>query len=571
MPMEYKNSKRFKTELKKSILLVSVSLVVVFFMLFYVFINILGKTIISNNNKKTNANVSKRINDQILTYENYILNEFEPTYGSSILDVIENRQTLFEVLYRFSDQQEINSLFYVFDYNGDLLLTNSYAQNPYDIEFKFLSGIFRQMQYENNNVVMRVNKQQLSNNLRTLYSIGKTITVDDEVVGYLVFDIIESQLNSLIQENPVDIIVVTDRYQNSIISTDTTVLSNISKFEPVIVDNNYTTSIRNQQHYIYKNKVANDRIIVYTLSSMQFLNSLFYTGLAVQVFVAIIALFVLMAIANRYSNKNTQSLDALLSAIDKVKQGDLNVQLDIKTYEEFNKVSTYFNEMLFNLKSLMVENNELSQRKNVAEIKQLEAQFNPHFLFNALEALKYLIRLNSKEAEKFILSLSKLLRYSITYENQFVSLEQDIVFIEDYLKISQFRFGDRLRYTLNICEESKQAIIPKLIIQPLIENSLQHGYFGQNMHVTIKTYVADECLIIEVIDNGIGFDQDHLIAIHQMLTHKKNKTKHIGLYNVHRRIQLQYGHQFGMSIDSIRKQQTIVQLKLPLQVKEDKQ
>lgn len=529
-----RNYKRFKDELRNSILLVSISLVVVFSLLFYVFINVIGLYIMSTTNQKVNNYVSERVNEQILMYEDYIVEVFEPQLSTRILDVVDGRQTLFEELYRFIDQQEIHSLFYVFDHQGELLLTNSYAQNPYDIEYKFLSGIFRQMDANNEQVVMRVNKQQLSNNLRTLYSIGKSIMVDEEVIGYLVFDIIESQLNFLIQENPVDILVITDRYQNSIISTDTTVLNPIAKFEPEIEDERYTTSIRNQRHYIHVNNVANQRIKVYTLSSMQFLNSLFYTGLAVQLFVVILSIIVLFSIADRFSNKNTQSLDELLNAIDEVKQGNLNVNLDIQTYDEFNKVSVYFNEMLSNVKSLIAENNELNTRNNLSEIKQLESQFNPHFLFNALESLKYLIRMNTQEAEKFTLSLARLLRYSIEFGQQFVTLEKDIKYIRDYLKISQFRHGKRLSFDIDVSEQSKEAIIPKLMIQPLIENSLNHGYTQQDMKIEIISKVEDNQLIISVIDNGIGFNKERLQEINDLLNSEHNESEHIGLYNVHR-------------------------------------
>ena len=565
-----RNYKRFKDELRNSILLVSISLVVVFSLLFYVFINVIGLYIMSTTNQKVNNYVSERVNEQILMYEDYIVEVFEPQLSTRILDVVDGRQTLFEELYRFIDQQEIHSLFYVFDHQGELLLTNSYAQNPYDIEYKFLSGIFRQMDANNEQVVMRVNKQQLSNNLRTLYSIGKSIMVDEEVIGYLVFDIIESQLNFLIQENPVDILVITDRYQNSIISTDTTVLNPIAKFEPEIEDERYTTSIRNQRHYIHVNNVANQRIKVYTLSSMQFLNSLFYTGLAVQLFVVILSIIVLFSIADRFSNKNTQSLDELLNAIDEVKQGNLNVNLDIQTYDEFNKVSVYFNEMLSNVKSLIAENNELNTRNNLSEIKQLESQFNPHFLFNALESLKYLIRMNTQEAEKFTLSLARLLRYSIEFGQQFVTLEKDIKYIRDYLKISQFRHGKRLSFDIDVSERSKEAIIPKLMIQPLIENSLNHGYTQQDMKIEIISKVEDNQLIISVIDNGIGFNKERLQEINDLLNSEHNESEHIGLYNVHRRIMLQYGKQYGLRIDSIKNQTTKIDIILPFQSKEEK-
>lgn len=562
-PMSQSNT--FKQKLRNSILRVSLTLVIVLSLVFFLVVSVLGVYLVSKNNREANEFVNQELNQVVLAYESYIEDVFEVEYAYHISDVLPGRQQLFDSLNDFVESQRVGGLFYVFNTAGEHVLS-PYSPNPYNHPYQFMAGIFKQMNDNPYEVVTRSAKHQISNSVRTVFTIGKAIIEDEQLVGYIVFDLFEADLNNLVQQFPVDILVVTDRFQNSILSTDTTVLSRIGKFEPEISQNTFTSSIRDELHYISQSYGSDEKFMVYTLSSMQFINSMVWMGLVLLLLIVAFSFIGLIGLADSFSNRNTKALDELSFAIDEVKQGNLDVKLDIHAFDEFSKVSHYFNEMMDNLKSLIHENNELSQLNNLAEIKRLESQFNPHFMFNSLESLKYLIRMNPHDAEKFTLSLAKLMRYSVGAHVQFVTLEKDISYICNYLSISQYRYGDRLTYQLNLSEETKQAIIPKLIIQPLIENCLNHGYLQQAMNIKIESYKQDEHLVINVIDNGVGFSEERLAEINEILSSEDNTTQHIGLFNVHRRLVLQYGRQYGLSIQSHGDLQTKVQLVLPFQL-----
>src|SRR5699024_7582755 len=129
-----------------------------------------------------------------------------------------------------------------------------------------------------------------------------------------------------------------------------------------------------------------------------------------------------------------------------------------------------------NLDKQIKDNEALLILKNEAKIKQLEAQFNPHFLYNSLETIKYLIDLDPKQATRMILNLNHLLRYSIDVTKHEVTLEEDIENVKKFLEIIKTRLDERFAYEINISEEVQKTKIPRLLIQPLIENSVKHGF-----------------------------------------------------------------------------------------------
>ena len=289
---------------------------------------------------------------------------------------------------------------------------------------------------------------------------------------------------------------------------------------------------------------------IYTLSSQRFLDDFFISSIVFLVVFALISTFVVWIVVKNYADKKTVALDALLAAIENVQGGDLDVRLKIESGDEFEDVGVYFNRMLENLTELIVKNNELISRTNLSEIKRLQAQFNPHFLFNALESLKYLIRFDADKADVFILRLAQLLRYSLQVEKEHVTLKDDIQYIKTYLDIQALRYGSRFSYAMTIEDSTLNCELPKLILQPIIENSFEHGDSDEALHIDIQSIQMKDELHIKIQDNGKGIGAKYLEAINLMLASEDNLSDHLGLYNVHRRIQLEYGTTYGLGLKS---------------------
>ena len=201
----------------------------------------------------------------------------------------------------------------------------------------------------------------------------------------------------------------------------------------------------------------------------------------------------------------------------------------------------------------------------MAIVQMMESQFNPHFLFNTLESIRYLVKFNPKVADKTVVNLSKLLRYSIQNTVDTVRFKEEFDFVKRYIEIMKVRFGERLEFNDNIPDEVKVVSVPKMIIQPIVENAVKYG-FGEDvevLNVEISAYTESGKVYITVRDDGVGIERELLKELVVNLKEKYNLSDHIGLYNVHKRIELLYGTEYGVEINSERNKGTEVVLVLP--------
>jgi sensor histidine kinase YesM len=201
----------------------------------------------------------------------------------------------------------------------------------------------------------------------------------------------------------------------------------------------------------------------------------------------------------------------------------------------------------------------------IARIKQLESQLNPHFLFNTMENVRFMIRLDPKVADKMIVGLSNLLRYSIKDDNtKSVTLGVEIEHTRDYLTLLHYRFGERFYYEINVQDQLENALIPRLLFQPIVENSVVHGLEGkEEIHVAISVSRADQVLLIDINDDGAGMSDETLDQLRSSLQSNEYETYHIGICNVHQRIRLLYGDSYGLHINSELGKGTSIQIRLP--------
>ena len=306
------------------------------------------------------------------------------------------------------------------------------------------------------------------------------------------------------------------------------------------------------------NTFIDGQFILYTMVSKEIQRRSFGYGILFIVLSALIMLFMIPYITKRISEKNVSAIEELIVLIDKMSKGK-SVEHPI-IFEEFNVLLSSFEKVLKEKEDLIKNNYELSERKRIMEIKQLEEQFNPHFLFNILETLKYQIMIDKDKAVEMVLAFASLMRYNIYYGSTIVPLGTDIEYINDYLMLQKLRYNRRLTYSIDIPEELQECLIPKLLLQPIVENSLNHGLVDV-IHIKIKAECKDDILIISVEDDGKGIDSNKLNKLRDSLEKDSIYKEHIGLYNANRVIKLLYGNRYGLEIDSC--QGTVVNIRLP--------
>lgn len=237
--------------------------------------------------------------------------------------------------------------------------------------------------------------------------------------------------------------------------------------------------------------------------------------------------------------------------------------LNVKRNDEIGILQKSFSKMKINIKNLMDENIEKERKKRSAELEMLQAQISPHFLFNTLNSIRWAaINNNNEKAASMVLSLVKLLRMTINKEGELVSIENELENVNNYLLILQMRHSLEINLELSIDEQLKDYKIPRLLLQPIVENSIIHGTSDEKNEIVIKikVYKMPERCIILIEDSGKGFNVEEM---------NQNKTKSfkfssIGLNNVNERIKLYYGEDYGLRVDSEINKGTIVIIELPL-------
>lgn len=202
-----------------------------------------------------------------------------------------------------------------------------------------------------------------------------------------------------------------------------------------------------------------------------------------------------------------------------------------------------------------------------AKLLALQSQVNPHFMFNTLECvrLKAMVK-NETETAKIIMYISKMFRHLIEWDDDIILLKKDIKFLEEFLHVQKYRFEDEFEYSVMVDEAAQNCLLPKLIIQPLVENACVHGIesISQHRRIEIRVEVAEEQMRISVADNGTGIAASRLEKLQKMFQDGKKLTHSIGLFNVYQRLRLYYGNDFAMDVQSQKGEGTKISIVIPV-------
>ncbi|OCN04483.1 hypothetical protein A4S06_02385 [Erysipelotrichaceae bacterium MTC7] len=258
-----------------------------------------------------------------------------------------------------------------------------------------------------------------------------------------------------------------------------------------------------------------------------------------------------------------QSIEMLMAELEVIKAGDLNHRIVMHSGDEFENLANDINDMVVAIQTIASQNSELHYNRKMSEIKQLEAQLNPHFIYNTLETIRYTIESDPAMASALIIKLTKILRYSINHGADEVHLEEEIDFVNQYLDIMKYRYKERLTVNLMIDDAVTDVLVPKLLIQPLVENSIKYGYEKKDqLKIDVFVYSKLDYVFIEVHDNGLGIEPDRLVQIQVNLAKQANANSQFGLYNINRRLLLMYGLDSQLDIMSENQVGTSILIKI---------
>lgn len=291
-------------------------------------------------------------------------------------------------------------------------------------------------------------------------------------------------------------------------------------------------------------------------------------------FLGIIVIIVMVVIII-FSNKFYQSVEIIVNGMKEAKKGNFNAKIELNTEDELAFIGDEFNEMLSTINILVedVKNQnryivELSNKRREAEIKAIVAQINPHFLYNTLDCINWMaIKNENYEVSNTIGNFAQILRYSIGDINKEVAIYDEVEWLKKYVYLQQIRFNNSFVLNLEVDESVLSYRIHKLILQPLIENSIIHGFKGyndgRNLNVSINKIQGNHIKII-VNDNGNGIEKDKLEKIINNIKLEMDEDENLGIKNVFDRIKIYYGEDAKFEIESVEQEGTTITLVIPL-------
>lgn len=235
---------------------------------------------------------------------------------------------------------------------------------------------------------------------------------------------------------------------------------------------------------------------------------------------------------------------------------------------EIDELSTSFGHMVVRIQELMerVRQEEISLRKT--ELNALQAQINPHFLYNTLDSIAWMCEEGrNKEAVEMVNALAKLFRISISKGHELITIEREVVHAQSYLQIQKFRYKNQFSYIFEVEDSCKEYLCNKITLQPLIENAIYHGLdMSEHGEIHVAVYEKDDDIIMTVTDNGIGMEQSQCESI---LKTDSNSNNGIGIKNVNDRIRIYFGEKYGLSITSELDEGTRIEIRIPKIMEEE--
>lgn len=289
------------------------------------------------------------------------------------------------------------------------------------------------------------------------------------------------------------------------------------------------------------------------------------------IMISVIAFVILSALTIYLSYQIPRSITKPLQKLNKVTElvaeGNLAVRSDVQTGDEVGVLSDSLNTMIDKINGLLEQVTKEQIRLRKAEFELLQSQINPHFLYNTLDAIIWLAEAGEqKKVVSMVRSLSEFFRTSLNRGKDIIPLKEEVLHVRSYLEIQQVRYQDILNYKIDMPEELDRYLIPKITIQPLVENALYHGIKNKrgSGNIQIHGKQQDGMLVIEISDDGIGISKERLWQVNDGIQKKVLTGKDIyGLYNVNERIRLNFGEKYGIRVQSIYGEGTVVQILLP--------
>ncbi|MBE3596977.1 MAG: sensor histidine kinase [Hydrogenibacillus sp.] len=326
---------------------------------------------------------------------------------------------------------------------------------------------------------------------------------------------------------------------------------------------------QNQEEYLVVTREVKDTpwILVAIVNQRQVLRDLMGLRISMGIAMGLLMLLGILAFVGFYFSIIRPILE-LTEETRKVEKGDFKARVPVRSGDEIGTLGLRFNRMVGEIERLIDTQYRLAINQRESELKSLQNQMNPHFLYNTLDMIRWTARMEqAMETSHLIELLSRFFRLSLSQGKWWIPLEKEVQHVKTYLELQKKRLGDALKYSIFIDEEIRQAFVLKQIIQPLAENCIVHGFKEkrENCRIQVRIYRSgDDRLWIDVIDNGTGVDA---AKMNRALWDENGAG--FALRNIHERLAAAFGHGYGLEFLPVPDEGTWVRIKLPVLFSEE--
>lgn len=525
------------------------------------------------------TSVAQIIDEQIINTSKQVVSNYELYFDSaievsnSIQTKIDNRDVLSEktaIRSYFDDVKsikgEILSIAF-YDENGDLIV----ADSTFDT-------VNNDNVYESNSFQNAINEPMINifsgvgfENDRYAFTLSRYMSFnrsENHGVALIEFDftkIVRLIYQSDLGEN--GHIAIFDRDYNVVYSSLPELIDEDLNETKKLVLGSTGVTINHQSFNLYISTITNTgwKVSVFTNNSQIY--SVLYNFIIIVIITILLLSILYIFIVYVIVKQVTYPLYRLQAEMNKVK--DLNYEVNRsklkKGSKEIIQLDATFNEMMRRIRYLADKLLQEQENQRKSELKALQNQINPHFLYNTLDSIIYMIdKGENQKAEEMIVALSKFFRISISRGKAIIPLKDEVEHVRNYLLIQKIRFGDQFTYSINVDPSLYQYSCIKLILQPLVENAIEHGLNDNESggQIEIIGTQNESYIILKIKDNGYGISEDKLEQIYKSF-HDDSIHQGVGLKNVYQRIKIYYGEEADIKIDSLFDEGTIISIYIP--------
>ncbi|ACT00679.1 cache domain-containing sensor histidine kinase [Paenibacillus sp. JDR-2] len=414
-------------------------------------------------------------------------------------------------------------------------------------------------------------------------------TPSDEVIGYLSMDVKSDELNQICRQltmSSEEQLYIIDRSRNFVCSVNGQEDQDRLKWTDQVLASKQENGVIKWQDQSFSG------IVIYDTLSTNYMDwvvvkqlpysYLYESATAIRTInTSVIAIFMVLAVIASFlvSYQFTKPIKRLIGHINQVQSGNFNVVVPVDRKDEIGILARRFNTMIQTIRDLINSEYRLEIANKTNQLRAMQAQINPHFLYNALQSIGTLaLHAGAPKVYTLITSIAKMMRYNMNTSESIVPFSMELNHAKAYLELQQQRFNEQLTVHYDIDPASLSVQVPKMLLQPLVENYFKHGYetSGRSGVLRLFSEVTDDgsWLTIRIEDNGSGMDPDKLRELRQLLFRSTGalleEQKSIGISNVWMRLKLYYNEEAEMSIDSSPSGGFTVTLRIPVQELEER-